>query len=206
MGLPESITDMGKDEMTDTPTTATKGVVLSDAHLEAMLLQVDSLTTLPWSYRQYPELGKMFLYGYAGKPMGELLEPIDGSVDDNARFIVAAPQHIISLITSHHALTAERDAARDELTQQAWDMRSLEITVENLRAENERLREALRQVCNWSDAYPEDFFLFAEPDWIKARELLEAGGITLDSVSAGAIRRAVTDIGATSRAALEGGE
>jgi len=28
-------------------------------------------------------------------------------------------------------------------TQQAWDMRSLELTVENLRAENERLRESL---------------------------------------------------------------
>lgn len=48
----------------------------------------------------------------------------------------AALAEVERLRTDTRALTAERD-------QQAWDMRSLEATVENLRAEVGRLREAL---------------------------------------------------------------
>jgi hypothetical protein len=69
-----------------------------------------------------------------------------------------------------------------------------------LRAENERLREALERVRQWTEAYPLD--IFPEPDWRKAKQLLEAGGMTLDSISAGAMRRVVDGLGKIIREAL----
>jgi hypothetical protein len=66
--------------------------------------------------------------------------------------------------------------------------------------EVERLREALERVRQWTEAYPLD--IFPEPDWQKARRLLEAGGMTLDSVSAGAMRRVVDGLGKVVREAL----
>jgi DNA-binding GntR family transcriptional regulator len=68
-------------------------------------------------------------------------------------------------------------------------------------AEIERLRAALEQVQQWTEAYPLD--IFPEPNWREARRLLEAGGMTLDSVSAGAMRRVVDGIGKITSAALK---
>ena len=56
----------------------------------------------------------------------------------------------------------------------------------------EQLEETLERIRQWTLAYPLD--IFPEPDWKKARALLEAGGMTLDSVSAGASRRVVNGI------------
>lgn len=63
-----------------------------------------------------------------------------------------------------------------------------------------RLTEALEQIDQWARAYPVS--VFPEPDWVKARQLLEAGGMTLDSVSAGAIRRVVSGVGKIAQEAL----
>lgn len=57
----------------------------------------------------------------------------------------------------------------------------------------ERYEEALRRIEQWSLAYPLD--IFPEPDFKRARELLEAGGQTLDAVSASAMRRVVEGVG-----------
>jgi hypothetical protein len=57
----------------------------------------------------------------------------------------------------------------------------------------ERLEDALRIIAAWSEAYP--LKVFPEPDLLKVRELLEAGGITLDSVSAHAMRHVVESVG-----------
>lgn len=65
----------------------------------------------------------------------------------------------------------------------------------------ERLREALERIVRWSEAYPVD--IFPEPDLKTARVLLEAGGITLDAVSASAMRHVVSGVGQIARAALE---
>jgi len=67
--------------------------------------------------------------------------------------------------------------------------------------ENERLRDVLRDFVAWSEAYPED--IFVPPDYAKAHELLQAGGMTLDAISASIMRRATEMIGRRARAALE---
>jgi hypothetical protein len=56
------------------------------------------------------------------------------------------------------------------------------------------------RIVQWSEAYPID--IFPEPDLKRARELLAAGGITLDSVSAGMARHVVEGIGKIAREAL----
>lgn len=64
----------------------------------------------------------------------------------------------------------------------------------------DELTEALQRIVQWSEAYPVD--IFPEPDLKKARELLAAGGITLDAVSAHCMRHAVNGVGKIARDAL----
>lgn len=62
------------------------------------------------------------------------------------------------------------------------------------------LEQALHQIDSWSRAYP--LRVFPEPDLKKVRDLLEAGGITLDSVSASCMRHCVEGVGKIARGAL----
>ena len=70
-----------------------------------------------------------------------------------------------------------------------------------LRDENERLQEALWRIKKWSEAYPTDIFI--EPDFAKAHEVLTAAGMTLDAISAHAMRHVVKGVGEIARAALK---
>jgi len=72
--------------------------------------------------------------------------------------------------------------------------------VESLKARISDLEEALQRIESWSRAYPLD--IFPEPDFTKAAELLKAGGITLDAISASCMRHVVEGIGEIARAAL----
>ena len=49
-----------------------------------------------------------------------------------------------------------------------------------LRDRLDRYEDALQSIVQWSEVYPLD--IFPEPDWKAARKLLEAGGISLDSI------------------------
>ena len=86
-----------------------------------------------------------------------------------------------------------REAARTG----PWEPRS------EVRCECERMQEALEQIVRWSEAYPLD--IFPEPDLKKARELLEAGGITLDAVSAHCMRHVIDAVGNIAREAARTG-
>jgi hypothetical protein len=65
----------------------------------------------------------------------------------------------------------------------------------------ERLEHALRFIAKWADAYPKD--IFPEPDMKRARELLAAGGIPLDLVSASNMRHVIEQVGKIAKEALE---
>lgn len=65
----------------------------------------------------------------------------------------------------------------------------------------DRLESALYRIAQWSDAYP--LSVFPEPDLKKAAALLNAGGITLDSVSAHCMRHVVASVGQIAKVALE---
>jgi hypothetical protein len=68
---------------------------------------------------------------------------------------------------------------------------------------NDRLRDALQQIEAWSRAYP--LKVFPEPDMTRVRELLEAGGITLDAVSASNMRHVIEGVGKIASDALTSG-
>ena len=74
-------------------------------------------------------------------------------------------------------------------------------TTHAMAARIEELEEALHYIAGWAEAYPLD--IFPEPDLKKARALLEAGGITLDSISAHAMRHVVEGVGKIAREALK---
>jgi hypothetical protein len=65
----------------------------------------------------------------------------------------------------------------------------------------ERMEDALRTIVAWTKAYPLN--VFPEPDLVLVRQLLEAGGITLDAVSASAMRHVVEQVGRIAKEALE---
>lgn len=67
-------------------------------------------------------------------------------------------------------------------------------------AELERLRDALQEIEAWSRAYP--LKVFQEPDFKKAAELLKAGGMTLDAISASNMRHVIEGVGKIASAAL----
>ena len=50
-------------------------------------------------------------------------------------------------------------------------------------------REALEEIDRWSRAYPID--IFPEPDFKRANELLHAGGMSIDAVSASNMRHVI---------------
>ena len=68
------------------------------------------------------------------------------------------------------------------------------------RAEREQYRDALRRIEEWSQAYP--LAIFPKPDLHRAHQLLQAGGMTIDSISADAMRHVVEGVGKIARAAL----
>jgi len=65
--------------------------------------------------------------------------------------------------------------------------------MEALRKQVEGLEQALESISQWSDAYPLD--VFPEPNFEKAYELLKAGGMTLDAISASNMRHIVEGVG-----------
>lgn len=73
--------------------------------------------------------------------------------------------------------------------------------IEFLEERVDDLESALYRIKQWSEAYPLE--VFPEPDLKKARALLEAGGITLDSVSAHCMRHCVKGVGKIAKEALE---
>lgn len=58
-----------------------------------------------------------------------------------------------------------------------------------LKAKLEAMENGLLDIARWSDAYPLD--VFPEPDFVRARKLLEAGGMTIDAISASNMRHVV---------------
>src|SRR5882672_10004662 len=77
------------------------------------------------------------------------------------------------------------------------------MTNEIIRDHEDRIDElevALYNIAQWSEAYPLD--IFPEPDLIKARALLEAGGITLDAISAHCMRHVIKGVGKIASEAL----
>lgn len=95
-----------------------------------------------------------------------------------------------------------RAAERDERLSDGALYGKLADEISRLREENGRLRGHLAEIDRWARAYPET--VFPEPDLKRAHELLWAGGMTLDAISAHAMRHVVRGVGEIARCGLEG--
>jgi hypothetical protein len=65
----------------------------------------------------------------------------------------------------------------------------------------DKMETALRSIEAWSRAYP--LTVFPEPDFAKAAELLKAGGMTIDAISASNMRHVIKTVGQIAHEALE---
>ena len=83
-----------------------------------------------------------------------------------------------------------------------FDAERAQAGFDELNDKLDRYEQALQRIVSWSDAYPLD--IFPEPDFKKASALLNAGGITLDAVSASCMRHVVEGVGKIAREALNG--
>lgn len=70
--------------------------------------------------------------------------------------------------------------------------RQLEREARENREAKEALEDKLLQIETWARAYPLD--VFPEPDLKRAREVLEAHGMTLDAISASNMRHVLNGI------------
>lgn len=95
----------------------------------------------------------------------------------------------------HETMAEDMDEAATEITR-------LRDANAALTRERDALREALQRIEQWGRAYP--LSVFPEPDFGKAREALEAAGLTLDAVSASNMRHVVRGVSEIARAALKG--
>jgi hypothetical protein len=93
-------------------------------------------------------------------------------------------------------------ALQVKLKQQQAEIERLHRELEMLYDAKEDHEDALTQILRWSEAYPID--LFPEPDLMRARHVLEAAGLTLDAISASAMRHAVEGVGRIASEALNG--
>jgi hypothetical protein len=69
------------------------------------------------------------------------------------------------------------------------------------RTTDDRLEDFREWVESWAEAYPLD--IFPEPDMKKAHEVLTAAGMSLDRVSASAMRYVITRVRDKMRATLD---
>ena len=83
----------------------------------------------------------------------------------------------------------EDDGCVDGVSLSTWQKRPIE---DALRAENEKLKEALKLLRNWTKAYPLD--MFPEPDLKLARKLLTDGGVSYDALNAYSMRHVINGV------------
>lgn len=85
-----------------------------------------------------------------------------------------------------------RQTLREFLEDHLVPEHNVRLEYEALLMRIDKLEDALQKIKNWADAYPLD--IFPEPDFKKAHKILTAEGMTLDAISASAMRHVITGV------------
>lgn len=105
-------------------------------------------------------------------------------------------QDLRQLVKTLHNQVEFLQADNEKLDEQSKSWRriceSLEDKKRVLEAEKERYVNALEEIRAWANAYP--LTVFPKPDLKKAHEVLTANGLTLDAISAHAMRQVLSGI------------
>ena len=111
----------------------------------------------------------------------------------------------MSVTDELNAIIAENGGSvRDALNVTLAKLNYVNARLDAAEARAERYEEALHRIDVWANAYPLD--IFPEPDFKRVREVLEAAGITLDSVSASNMRHVLNGVARIVENAMKGGE
>lgn len=89
----------------------------------------------------------------------------------------------------------EQRMSADEAAREINNMTAVLRTLSQVRIESLSVKEPddkLREIETWAKAYP--LTVFPEPDLQKAREVLQAAGMTLDAISASTMRYALSRV------------
>jgi hypothetical protein len=97
-------------------------------------------------------------------------------------------------------MTAEIERLRATNAAMTRAIARMNAQITGLEEDVERAEDALHRIVDWADAYP--LAIFTEPDMAKAHAVLTAAGMTLDAISASAMRHVVDGVGKIARAAL----
>jgi hypothetical protein len=81
-------------------------------------------------------------------------------------------------------------------------IRALEKEIDKLEAKNDKFEKALVRIDIWAKAYPLE--AFPKPDLKKAAKVLKATGMTLDAISADAMRHVLNGVKDITKKALKG--
>ena len=76
--------------------------------------------------------------------------------------------------------------------------------IKELETENDKFEGALLCIDTWAKAYPLD--VFPKPDLKQAAKVLKAAGMTLDAISADAMRHVIDGVKDITKQALKGGK
>lgn len=104
--------------------------------------------------------------------------------------------HISALQSEADDLRADIDVAKNERA-------FLQSEADRLKKADESKYDALMQIAQWCDAYPQDVFEPLPPDALKrADKVLAEAGISIGALHAGWSRHLLDGVGRTARAAL----
>lgn len=113
-----------------------------------------------------------------------------------------------TVITNRHLAAFQNGQPVDGATDEPKLLSSATTPGGDLLEQADTYRQALEEIAAAPDAY--SVSIFREPDWQKAHDLLAAGGMTLDAISASNMRFVAERLAAVAEAALkpagDGGE
>ncbi len=114
-----------------------------------------------------------------------------------SRKVYADGENRVCFMAHSNGLNDDRDIATSELVAQAPTLAAELIAALD---EVEMLQGLLDEIRQWASAYP--VAVFPEPDFKRANELLQAGGMSIDAVSASNMRHVLNGLIRTTDYAL----
>jgi hypothetical protein len=97
-------------------------------------------------------------------------------------------------------VTAKREMTLDEFCARLPENHAARRELAALRQKRDEAVDLAEELIQWSEAYPID--IFPEPDLRRVHELLQSCGMTLDAVSASAMRHVTREVAKMARAFL----
>lgn len=124
-------------------------------------------------------------------------EELDDEILGNLLFVERTPKleiakFIFNLSDSLDKVNSNNRMFAESYAENYKELLDIQKERNQLKIENERLKEALHLLDNWTKAYPLE--VFPEPDLKLTRKLLTDGGVSYDALNAYSMRHVINGI------------